>query len=86
MDLSNADLVKALRCCARYAYNCEGCVALPVCDAQDYFGVELIAADRIEQLEIDLEVCRQNIGDLRKELQEKEESIEFLLTKVGVNK
>ena len=52
--LSDADLVKALRCCARYAYNCEGCVAFDVCEAQDYFGVEKIAADRIEELIADV--------------------------------
>lgn len=79
MDLSNADLVKALRHCGASVSGCKGCAGFIICMSQTYSGMELIAADRIEQLEMDLEVCRQNIGDLRKDLQDKEELVEALM-------
>lgn len=78
MKLSNADIVKALRYCGEFAHACSACIAHEFCSKQDYRGVEFIAADLIEQLEMDLENTRRCLGDLRVELQDREDDIAAL--------
>ena len=74
MELSNAEIVKRLR---------EYAVVHPIGRMSPDIRVEKAllskTADLIEQLEMDLEVCRMNIGVLREDLQDREELIDALM-------